>query len=659
MLKKIINIKNIGLFENAICTSPAFDKATLIYAENGRGKSTLASILRSCATNDTASISNRKTLDSENSPEIKLLFYNGTSPIQTTFDGSQWSNPYSNILVFDTEFVNKNVYSGTAIETNHRQELLEFALGEDAVQLKQQVDSETLKASETQKEITNFQNTLAAYRNGMQLRKFANLQSDPNVDQKINSLEVRLTAAKNNATLQKKECPEALLEPKLDIDKFFNIFSKTLEAIEKNAEQTVRSHINKYSNENFENWLSQGQAFEDDNNCPYCGQALIENDLLTAYKTHFNQAYKDLKVNVANLSENIEKELSDAIVDKLISTVERNQSIADEWTEHLDLQKFELGKLYKLDKDIFLSMFKQIRDLFHELARVKQQNPLEKIGSDSEKNQAQLLWIKVLLEVEKYNQSINILTDKIAEFKRKLDRENIQEIQQQIKELEIVKVRQEQVVCDLIQQWKDAKAAKRSHEQQKEAARNELDSLMTQTLQKYQTKINDLVKKFGALFEICELNHDYRGTGLPRSNYGLKVKGQDVKLSADNAPSFATALSEGDKRTLAFAFFIARIEADANLSSKIIVVDDPVCSLDRSRRNQTKRILRDIGRKSVQLIVLGHDSHFLRDLRDDLEDSRVNISTQLLKINRINNDYSDFSAFDIDKECASSYYRNH
>ena len=50
MLKKIINIKNTGLFKDASCTSPAFDQATLIYAENGRGKSTLASILRSCAT---------------------------------------------------------------------------------------------------------------------------------------------------------------------------------------------------------------------------------------------------------------------------------------------------------------------------------------------------------------------------------------------------------------------------------------------------------------------------------------------------------------------------------------------------------------------------------------------------------------------------------
>jgi wobble nucleotide-excising tRNase len=653
MLKKILHIKNLGLFNNATCTSTPFDRATLIYAENGRGKSTLASILRSCATSDTASISLRQSLDSNNAPEIKLFFENGTSRTQAVFDGNIWSFPYSDILVFDAEFVDKNVYSGTAITTSHRQELLEFALGEDAVQLKQKVDSEAQNASEKSKEIANIERQLASHRNGMPLETFANLQPDLNVDQEIDSLQTRLAVAKNNEALQGKKCPELLIEPQLDLGAFFEIFSTTLEDIEKDSEETVRSHINKYSNGDFENWLSQGQLFGHEDNCPYCGQALINDDLLKAYKNHFNQAYKDLKYKVSNLVKDIEKRLSDVILDRLISIVEKNNSLANEWTEHVDSQKFEL------DKDALLDIFKQIRDLFYKLARVKQQNPLDTIESDAEKNQAMSLWNQVLLAVRSCNDSIKISTDRIIDFKSKLAGENIQEIQQKIEELKLVKIRQELIVCDLIQQWNSARVAKQLYEQQKVTARNELDSLMTETLQQYQTKINTLVNKFGALFEIYELSHDYRGTGLPRSNYGLKVKGRDVKLSADTAPSFSTALSEGDKRTLAFAFFIARIEADANLNSKIIVVDDPVCSLDRNRRSHTKRILREIGMKSAQLIVLGHDSHFLRDLRDDLQDSRVNISTQLLKIIRVTNDFSDFSTFDIDRECASGYYRNH
>lgn len=653
MLKKILHIKNLGLFNNAACTSTPFARATLIYAENGRGKSTLASILRSCSTGDIASVSLRQSLDSNNAPEVNLLFEKESSRTQAKFDGSVWSCSYSDLLVFDTEFVDKNVYSGTVVNTTHRQGLLEFALGEDAVQLKKEVDSEAQKASEKSREVVAIEKQLANYTDGMSLEEFANFQPDPDVDQKITSLQIRLDAAKSNAVLQRKACPELIPEPSLNLEVFFGILSTTLEDVEKDAEETVRSHISKYYNGGLENWLSQGQAFNHENGCPYCGQALESDNLIKAYKTHFNQAYKDLKSKVSSLAQSIEKRLSDEIIDKLISTVEKNQSLADEWAEHVEFQRFEL------EKTVLSDNFKQIRILFDKLAQAKQQNPLDTVGCDTEKAQSKLLWEKVLLAVRNCNDSIQAFIDRVIEFKRKMAGENIQEIQKEIESLKLIKVRQESAVCDLIQQWNDARDTKKLHERQKVSARRDLDDLMTRTLQQYQSEINTLTKKFGALFEIDQLSHDYRGTGLPRSNYGLKVKGRDVKLSADAAPSFSTALSEGDKRTLAFAFFIARIEADANLSSKIIVVDDPLCSLDQSRRSQTKRILREIGRKSAQLIVLGHDAHFLRDLRDDLQESRVNIPTQLFKISRVANDYSDFSTFDIDKECASGYYRNH
>jgi wobble nucleotide-excising tRNase len=654
MLKKIVKIKSVGLFNHATCITPEFNKATLIYAENGRGKSTLASILRSCATSDAASIHIQKTFNSPSDPEIQLFFDNGTFRGQASFDGNVWSCPYPDILVFDTKFVDKNVYSGTEIDSKHRQGLLEFALGEDAVSLKQQVDSEAQKIAERAKEETTADKALALYRGGMALKKFVNLLPDEQVDEKIKLLQARLTAANNNEALQKKQCPERLVEPSLPIDKFFAVISKTLIDVEATAEETVRSHINKYSNQGFEDWLSQGQSFSDHDNCPYCGQTVSSTNLLAAYKAHFNEAYKDLKLTVANLFQGIEKRLSDSVVHELVNTVEKNQLISNEWIEYTSQQKFEL------DSNILLKIFGQLHDLFYKLALAKQNNPLESVGSDEDKSLSSDLWNQVLIEIRKCNQSISVSMDEIASFKNKLSSENIQQLQQELDQLQLVRTRQEASVSSLIQQWRDAKSAKKNHEQLKATARLALDNLMTETLEQYQDKINLLMKKFGVLFEIDGLRPDYLGTGLPRSNYGLKVKGHNVKLSSDSQPSFATALSEGDKRTLAFAFFIARVEADANLSNKIIVVDDPVCSLDRSRRNHTKRILRDIGMKSAQLIVLGHDPHFLRDLRDDFKDKNVNIPTQLLKITRVPSDYSDFSSsFNVDIDCASDYYRDY
>lgn len=55
MLKKVKFIQNIGRFEMAKPTHDAtFGTCTLIFGENGWGKSTLADILRSLATNNPA-----------------------------------------------------------------------------------------------------------------------------------------------------------------------------------------------------------------------------------------------------------------------------------------------------------------------------------------------------------------------------------------------------------------------------------------------------------------------------------------------------------------------------------------------------------------------------------------------------------------------------
>lgn len=47
MLERIEEIKGVGLFHDANGKPHKFQKATVLYADNGRGKSTLASILRS------------------------------------------------------------------------------------------------------------------------------------------------------------------------------------------------------------------------------------------------------------------------------------------------------------------------------------------------------------------------------------------------------------------------------------------------------------------------------------------------------------------------------------------------------------------------------------------------------------------------------------
>src|SRR5438132_1375768 len=107
MLQRIISIKNVGRFRSSAAIGDVtFRRVTLIFAENGRGKTTLCAILRSLATNAPALIIGRRTLGSVDQPEVQLLF--GTGNIM--FRDGTWNAAYPDIAVFDGTYVSENVY---------------------------------------------------------------------------------------------------------------------------------------------------------------------------------------------------------------------------------------------------------------------------------------------------------------------------------------------------------------------------------------------------------------------------------------------------------------------------------------------------------------------------------------------------------------------
>lgn len=651
MLKRITRIKNIGLLHDVSAAGTAWEKATLIYAENGRGKSTLASVLRSCGSGDVALINTRKTLDSNNPPEVEVQFENGGKLTVVSYVGGAWTSTKPEILVFDAEFVEKNVYSGADVRPDQRQGLLEFALGQQAVAARKAVEETTQKASMAMSAVSSAEKSLVGYRKDMPLPTFIALPAVENPDYKIEVLRKRLDAANKSATLHQKAVPTLIPDPSFDIDGVFAVLSATVKDVEAGAEQMVRAHMAKHVGMGLEQWLNQGQVYLQGNDCPYCGQGITWNELIKAYQTHFNEAYRDLKNRVAAIAKDVEVRLADSIVERFAGTVEKNQAIVDAWNEHVVIDKL------LFDKDAVIETMRQLRATLLALAETKQQQPLKAVGDDQARSKAKELWANVLAAAQNTNQKIGAVVTALTEFKAKLAGENVQQLQQQILRLEIAKSRHSQPVADLVNQLQDTHKERVAQDQAKANARIALDTLMEQVLKQYQVRINALLAKFGASYEIAQMTFNYYGA-TPRTEYGLRLRGKDVRLSG-GIPSFTTALSEGDKRTLAFAFFVASVEADPALTSRVVIVDDPMCSLDRNRRGHTRRVLRDIGMRTEQLIVLGHDLYFLRDLRDDFAADKVNIPTKILKLARAKNNYTDFAAIDIDSECASDYYKNH
>ena len=85
---------------------------------------------------------------------------------------------------------------------------------------------------------------------------------------------------------------------------------------------------------------------------------------------------------------------------------------------------------------------------------------------------------------------------------------------------------------------------------------------------------------------------------------------------ADGNHCFRNTLSAGDRNTLALAFFFASLENDPNQAQKIVVVDDPLTSLDEHRTLHTLQEMDRLARETAGMIILSHSKPFLLGVWD-------------------------------------------
>lgn len=101
MLRKFVCIKNVGRFFNCNASGDVdMKRYTLVFGENGRGKTTLCAILRSVQSNDPAPVIGRKTLVGADAPYIDILTDAGNAII----NNGAWTSVLSDIAIFDSTF---------------------------------------------------------------------------------------------------------------------------------------------------------------------------------------------------------------------------------------------------------------------------------------------------------------------------------------------------------------------------------------------------------------------------------------------------------------------------------------------------------------------------------------------------------------------------
>ncbi|WP_430247370.1 AAA family ATPase [Providencia sp. PAZ2] len=648
MLERIRKITSVGLFNDIKADSLKFKKISMIYGDNGRGKSTLSSILRSYTSKNPEIIIKRKTLDSTSEQSVDLLFSNGNI---SKFSNGNWEKTFTDIHVFDLEFIDRNVYSGGQITPGQRKEFLSFALGDSAVQAMRDFDDASNNASEHARKRKEIESILLTHRKNYTLQKYIKLKPIVDIDSRIDVNVEKQDKAKRLDSIRRKSKPNKLNLFTPALDNLFSILNRSVEKINDDVDIRVKKHLESFPFDGVKGWINKGLVYIKNESCPFCSQQINDSELIDAYKKYFNEAYRVFIKEVSGLYSMRDRELSQLDIPLYKQQVENINEIFNSWEECLFLEKIDLNLVF-LEKNKI--------ELYNILQRIidNKNNDITSVLSESDIERCKELCIEINNEIAIFNNLIDKVNINISEYLAKLEIVDTINLNREKEDLIIIKNRFSPEIENIINEYNTIKESEKKANELKEKKRNELNTFMTSTLGNYEGIINEFLTSFGASFSIKKITYNYHGGGQPKSEYAIELRGKEITMQGDDA-EFRTCLSEGDKRTLAFAFFLSVVLKDSKLDEKIVVIDDPMCSFDTHRKQQTVTVLKDIYDKCKQVIILAHDMLFIKKLRDEFDKKGVSNDIALFKIYRVKGDFSALKLLDIDIECESTYYKNH
>ena len=184
-------------------------------------------------------------------------------------------------------------------------------------------------------------------------------------------------------------------------------------------------------------------------------------------------------------------------------------------------------------------------------------------------------------------------------------------------------------------------------------ARGALDHHREQIFPAYEGAVNLYLARFAASFRLGQVQ-SVNQRGGSSASYCVLINNESVEVGAEEGPSFRNTLSAGDRNTLALAFFFASLEQDANLTSKIVIIDDPMTSLDEHRTLHTRAQIISVSRRVRQVIVLSHSKAFLCNLWDQADRN----ARTALRINRAAVG-SEIDVWDVRNDSISEHDKRH
>jgi wobble nucleotide-excising tRNase len=577
MIKKILKIKKLGLYSDYTWNSnlPDFDRYNLFYGWNGSGKTTLSKLF--------ACLEYGSLYDF---PDLKYEIEHESGTVK---ENSQFNQK---IRVFNQDYIQNNfqLVSGKANPI--------FILGEENKEIADKIktDEETLSNLQNQKstketekarnesdkanKFTEVAKVIGANLVGSSTRNYRKPDAEKDfetiAEKKILSSD---EVAKQQAVI-KQEQKDKIVKINLAIDlDLSGVYDDVISVCNETVEINVISRLTQ--NQEISAWVEHGLDLhtKESEQCEFCGSN-FPNGRIEALLGHFNEADKKLKEKIDAKIINLQQS---------IQTIKAIQ-LPNKAQFYTDLQTLFTSQAitYNQEKNNYCAELSTMVEILN----TKKQKTTEKVTfSRSLSNNFQSSVDSVNDTIEQHNlKSDNFQTekDKAVEL---LKVHHLSEIFDEVKTFDSEIKDCEKVILKL---------------QNGDGTPNLVGII---ALKK---QIAENRNKISSEHKACDTLNKQLQTFLGRNEIAFEVApegGYVVKRSG----VIANNLSEGEKTAIAFVYFVVHLkDQNFDVVNGIIVVDDPISSLDSNSLFQAFAFLKNAVKDAKQVFILTHNFNFLK-----------------------------------------------
>ncbi len=623
LIKKINRIKNIASYKDFEGTSiNEFKRFNIMYGENGSGKTVLSKLVSLCS----------EIEDQDIKIDIYDNLFDGQSVVDFELNGNstklkKGSFLSEKIYVFNSLFVSNYLYDGNSMNTRR------FSTNDNAVtriespnikKLKERNKELSREIGKTEKEglkkesidlsarIEGVSKSIRDEWNSQKSLKGKNLVKPENnynssfrekntiqkdIDKHIKELELSQRDDFNNDLrllngLKKDKLSSVIKEIYDDVNTEIKIVAQQ-KIIGKIKNQNTKKIIG-----NATSWFEDGLKLlistkENDNlQCPLCDSNIESriDAIITDYQGYFDESLKELQLKLEQHLEVIKvdrKRLSNRDEVTLNNLISKYKGAIDK--EIFEIEQCDTEKIDKLFQNVENDINTKLKDYKYSV--------VTDLSESVEVLDSYNIFLSSFIE------SKSVISDYIASGT------STGRIESKLRSLFYEKF-SEQV-------------SKNTELQEPIVRLKEIESLKIRKQTEQEENLRKIDEEIRKLQVESERVNEYL-IKLNISNFKVSIENQltVVYTEGKSKNSLKHSLSEGEKTTLAFAYFLSKMSYEVgkeNYKDYIVFIDDPISSIDEDRMFNTANMIYKEFETIKQMFISSHSFKFLRIMNNFLK----------------------------------------